>query len=113
MLDACTVQRVTGVTTNPLTGADTPSYSLLYTGPAKRQTYEAQEGNPQAGGATYTVQRYAVHLPIGTYVPAIGDVVTWTACPLDAARVGTKDRVVALLHKTASTAYRLGVETVT
>jgi hypothetical protein len=112
MTDTCTVQRVTGVTPDPLTGVDVPTYTLLYTGKAKRQTYEAQEGNPQAGGATYTVQRYAAHLPVGSYVPEVNDVITWTACPMDAARVGVQDRVVALLHKTAATAYRLGVEEV-
>ena len=113
MLDTCTVQRITGVTPDHLTGVDVPTYSTLYTGPGKRQTYEAQEGNPQAGGATYTVQRYAAHLPVGSYAPKVGDVITWTDCPLDPRMVGRKDRVVALLHKTAATAYRLGVEETT
>ena len=114
MIDTCIVERVTGETTDA-DGNVTTTYVTVYAGPAKRQTYEAQESSPEAGGATYTVQRYADHLPLDGWAaggPRVGDVVTWTDCPLDPERVGTKDRVVALLHKTAATAYRLGVEAV-
>ena len=110
MLDTCTVQAVTGVTTDPLTGVDVPTYSTLYTGRCRVQTFQPQESNPEVGGATLTVQRYSVHVPVGAFVPAIGQVVTITAAALDPNLAGRAFRVVALLHKTAATAYRLGVE---
>ena len=110
MLDTCTVKRVTGVTTDLLTGADVPTYSTIYDGPCKVQTFEPQERNPEVGGATLTVQRYSVHVPVGAFVPAVGQVVTITDAALDPNLTGRMFRVVALLHKTAATAYRLGVE---
>ena len=111
MPDTCTVKAVTGVTTNPTTGADVPTYGAeLYTGKCKVQTYEAQERNPEVGGATLTVQRYSVHVPVGAFVPAVGQVVTITDAALDPNLTGRMFRVVALLHKTSATAYRLGVE---
>jgi len=110
MLDTCTVCPVTGV--DEATGAPTLG-TAVYTGKCKVQTSQAQEANPEAGGATYTVQRYAVHVPVGAFVPVVGHVVTITAAALDAGLVGRKYRVVALLHKTLATAQRLAVEEVT
>lgn len=112
MLDACIVRTITGDTTDS-DGNVTPTYSWpVYAGPCKVQTYEAQESNPQAGGATFTVQRYAVHVPVASFAPTIGQVVTITVAALDPNLTGRDFRVVALLHKTAATAYRLGVEEV-
>jgi hypothetical protein len=110
MLDTCTVESVTGVTTDPLTGVDVPAYALVYAGKCKVQTRQAQERNPEAGGATFTVQRYEVHVPVGAFRPAVGQVVTVTAATLDPYLAGRSFRVVALMHKTAPTAYRLAVE---
>jgi len=109
MVDTCTVCPVTGV--NESTGAPTLG-TAVYTGKCKVQTTQAQEANPEAGGATYTVQRYAVHVPVGAFVPVVGHVVTITAAALDAGLVGRQYRVVALLHKTLATAQRLAVEAV-
>jgi len=112
MVDACTVKTVTGKSTNASTGVVTPTYSTLYTGKCKVQTYEPHERSPEVGGASVTVQRYAVHVPAEAFVPDVGQMVTVTACALDANLVGKRFRVVALLHKTFATAYRLGVEEV-
>jgi len=112
MLDAVTVEVLGDVVTNPTTGAVTNARSTVYTGPARVQTYEPQEGTPEVAGATVTVQRYSVHVPVGSFAPTVGMVVTVTASALDANLVGRVFRVVALLHKTAATAYRLSVEEV-
>lgn len=112
MLDACTVREVVSVAVDPLTGAGTPTYVLVYTGACKVQTSEAQESTPEAGGSTHTVQRYAVHIPVGSFAPKVGHVVTIIASALDPNLTGRVFRVVALLHKTAATAYRLAVEEV-
>lgn len=114
MVDSCTVHRVIpGETvTDPVTGVDSPATEQVYAGRCRVQTFEPHERNPELGGATATVQRYAVHVPVGSFEPHIGHVVTITAAALDPHLVGRVFRVVALLHKTASTAYRLGVEVV-
>lgn len=110
MVDACTVGRPGETTTDPDTGELVTPLTPLYAGKAKVQTWEAQESNPEAGGAGLTVQRYSVHVPVGSFAPEVGDVVEITASALDANLVGRKYRVVALLHKSMATAYRLGVE---
>ena len=112
MIDACTIREVTGVATDDLTGATTPTYMTRYTGPCKVQTSEAQESTPEAGGSTHTVQRYAVHVPVGSFAPKVGHVVTITVSALDPNLTGRQFRVIALLHKTAATSYRLAVEEV-
>ena len=114
MVDSCTVAHVSTseFTTDPVTGVDTPVTTQVYAGKCKVQTYEPYERNPEVGGATVTVQRYAVHVPVGSFEPEVGHVVTITAAALDSHLAGRSFRVVALLHKTASTAYRLGIEEV-
>lgn len=116
MLDTCTIAHPrpqSEWTVNETTGVLTVTYSAAkYTGKCKVQSSQAQEANPEAGGAVFTVQRYAVHIPVASCVPAVGDVITITAAALDANLAGRQFRVVALLHKTAATAYRLAVEVV-
>jgi len=100
---------------NESTGAPTLG-TAVYTGRCKVQTSQAQEANPEAGGATYTVQRYSVHVPVpetnAGYKPVVGHVVTITAVHAqgDPHLVGRQYRVVAPPHKTLPTAYRLAVE---
>lgn len=109
MLDACTIVRLGDPVDAPDGGVTTPE-TTLYTGKAKVQSLDPQERNPEAGGATFTVQRYRLDIPVGAYAPAIGDVATITAAAADPNLVGRKYRVVALLHKTLATAYRLALE---
>lgn len=117
MVDTCTVETITGVTTDQLTGADTPTYATVYGpeiapyfGKCRVQDLDPQEANPEAGGATYTIQRYQVAVPVGSFAPAVHQVVTMVTAALDPNLVGVKFSVVALLHKTAATAYRLSVK---
>lgn len=110
MVDACIVRRPGETTTDPDTGEPTTPMSEVYSGQAKVQTYEAQEANPEVGEAVKTVQRYTVHVPVGSFAPEVGDVVEITAAAMDAQLVGRRYRVAALLHKSLATAYRLGVE---
>ena len=110
MADECEVHRLGSGEPDPFTGV--PTSERVWGGRCRVQTYEPQEHKPEAGGASMTVQRYAVHLPVGSYRPQIGDVVTITRSAMDPHLHGRQFRVVALLHKTAATAYRLGVEEV-
>lgn len=79
-------------------------------GPCKVQSFNAQETNPEAAGAVFTVQRYRVDVPVGSFEPIVGAEVTMGAVVFDPLLTGRTYRVVGLLHKTAATAYRLAVE---
>lgn len=107
MVDAVAVVRPTGAV-DPLTGE--PITSAVYSGPAKVQTYEAFERQAEVGGGTVTVQRYTIHLPVGSYEPRVNDLVTVTAATLDANLVGRRYVVSGLLHKSFATSYRLLVD---
>lgn len=109
MLDTARVDEITGSTVDA-NGVETDTYTARYTGKAKVQNGGTQALNPEAGGATFTVQSGAIHFPVGSFVPKIGLVITLTATVLDPNLAGCKFRVTALLHKSMPTAYRLSVE---
>src|SRR5690606_6621097 len=79
MLDTCTVTRKGAAVTDPATGIVTTPTTTVYTGKAKRQTYEGYEAERDVAGHSATVQRYAAHFPVGSFLPAVGDEITWTA----------------------------------
>lgn len=112
MLDSCTVQRPGEPTTDPDTGAVTPSLSAVYTGPCKVQQTIAQSSNPTAGGHQFTIQDSRVDFPVAAGPLMVDDVVTVTASVLDPQLVGTVFRIVELFHKSMATAQRTRVETV-
>lgn len=113
MVDACTITRRTGETTNPTTGAVTPTYaSAHYSGKCKVQVRDVDAQNPEAGDRAYTVLKLRVDIPAATTGIAAGDIVTITAAAFDADLVGKTFRVVAPFHGTAKTARRLPVEEV-
>lgn len=87
-----------------------PILTPLYSGPGRVQTYEPVQRDVEVGGGRAAIQRYAVHVPIESCRPEVGDVVTVTACALDANLVGREFTVRGLLHKSAATAYRLVVD---
>lgn len=116
MTSSCTIVRKGTPVTDGDGDVTTPE-TLVYgtvakPGRCKVQTYEAQESTPEAGGATVTVQRYRLDIPVGSYAPRIGDVATIRAETRDPQLVGRKFRIAALLHKSQATAYRLGVKEV-
>lgn len=122
MLDRCTAGIPGPTVTDPNTGETTTPETVIYPdpawpddhpwkhGPCKVQTYEAQESNPEVGGAVMTVQRYAVHFPVGSFAPDVGVAIHLHTAAIDPNLAGRNYRVVALLHKSMATAYRLGVE---
>lgn len=112
MLDTCLVRTVADITTDD-DGVSTVTYSPdLYNGPCRVQSSEGQALNPEVAGATITVQRYRVDVPVGAFRPEIGQVVTIVRAALDPNLAGRSYRVAALQHKTAAMAYQLGVEEV-
>lgn len=111
MVDTVTITRVT---TSDTVDEDTLQYEetvdVIYSGKAKVQTYEPFEQNPEAGGHSFTVQRYRIHVPAETEDIRVDDTVTVTASELDVSLVGKSYRVAALLHKSFATAQRLFVD---
>lgn len=113
MVDACTIQRRTGQTTDDLTGDVTPVYSTVYTGACKVQTSGsgALGDRTDAGEVARDVLRLELHLPVvGSESIVRGDLVTVTAATSDAALVGRTFLVRDLAHKSFLTARRLQVE---
>jgi len=108
MLDTVTIVRKSE-TFNETTGDYDIENESIYAGRARVQTYEPQTTMPEAGGHTYMVQTYSVHIPVGSADVAIGDVITVTAAAIEPNLVGREYRVVGLLHKSLQTAYRLQV----
>lgn len=109
MIDLCQVSREDpDAPIDELTGER--ARVVVYAGPAKSQTYEAWEREPEAGGHSYTVQRYSIHFPWDSFTPEVGDVVEWTSCPLSPPRVGTQERITAPFDKTFHTAVRVSTD---
>src|SRR5258708_330237 len=116
MVDACTIQRRTGQTTDDLTAAVTPAYASVYAGKAKVQTAGAGAMGRRydVGQVAEVMMRLELHLPIvGSESVARGDLVTITASVLDSALVGRVMRVHDLSHKSFATARRFLLEEVT
>jgi hypothetical protein len=112
MVDACTIQHVTGSTTNTTTGMVTPTYSTLYTGPCKVQGGQSDSGQ-DVGEAHLAVLGLTVHVPISVVGVVETDVVTITASVNDPELVGRVFRVSGPVHKSYATARRLPVIEVT
>lgn len=115
MLDACTiVHPATSGDVDEATGRPSSTAgATVYTGPCKVQSADLEVRNPESGEHPYSLQRFAVHIPVTATGVAVGDVVTITASSTDPAQVGRVFRVASLFRKTFATAQRLGVEEVT
>lgn len=113
MVDTCTVKHGTGSTTDDTTGAVTPTYSTVYTGPCKIQ------GAPVAsrrnvGEASVVVASVLLHLPIvGSEPVAVEDIATINTSGMDTALVGKVFRVAGPADGTFKTARRFPVVEVT
>ena len=105
MADMCTISRVTG-TTEDVDGREIPDRTVIY-GPAgkcKVQANQLTDMSPEVGGATVSVQRYRVDIPVGAGPIEVGDLIETR---------GRQFRVTGLHDKTWQTAQRLPVEEVT
>lgn len=86
-------------------------WSVAYAGRCKVQTYEGYEQTPGgSSGATVTVQRSQVHVPVGAYSPEPGDVAR-VDDSRDPHMIGRLWRVTTRWPvKEHATAYRASVE---
>ncbi len=106
MVDACTITRVTGHTTDPDTGVQTPTTATVYTGACR-----VQQRTP--GGARPADAGMELQLPNSATGIAVGDTAVITASVNDGDLLGREFRVRELAHKSEATARRIGVEEVT
>ncbi len=111
MTDTCTIRRVTGQTTDEVTGAVTPTYLSPdpYTGRCRVQQAQAQAEQHTAGQDYQLLLHLEVQLPISVTGLQVGDEVTVTAAVHDPDLVGRVFLIRDLMHKSAATARRVSV----
>src|SRR5690606_22713381 len=105
------IRRLTAaVATAPDTFEVRPVYETVYDGRCKMQTYEAHEATPVVVGATQVVQRASLHIPVGSYRTAPGDVAVIVEAR-DPLLVGKAFRLVQEYPvKSHATSYRIFVD---
>lgn len=110
MTDTVQIRRVVGLSVDPMTGEDSPEYVTVYEGPAKLQSYEGYEQSKEVVEHSATIQRMTLHIPVGAYKSAVGDVVVFTGSR-DELLAGREFRVTQEApFKTHATAYRIFVD---
>jgi hypothetical protein len=113
MIDACTVQRQTGSTTNTETGMVVPVLWTVYTGPCKVQQRSAGGSPRNLGEAAVFVSRSELHLPVAVTAVASDDLVTITASTHDPKLVNRQYHIQELSHKSFLSARRFAMVEVT
>jgi len=110
MADTCVIRRRTGETTDDLTGAVTPTYSVVYSGKCRiQQRIDGQR--VEAGEASTVVQRRELQLPVATSTGVLhGDEATITACVNDPALAGRMFVLRDEHSKSEATARRMTCE---
>lgn len=108
-VDTCTIRRVTGETTNPTTGAVTPTYQSpdLYSGPCRFQNALALSEPHDVGEDFVRLLRIELQLPVSVTGLEVGDEVTCVSAAHDPDLAGRVFLVRDLAHKTEPTARRV------
>lgn len=109
MVDACTIRRVSGSSTDQSTGVPARTYADIYSGKCRVQQSLAQAAQHDAGEDYMLLLRLQVQLPMSVTGIEVNDEVTVTASANDADLVGRVFLVRDLFHKTEATARRVGV----
>jgi Family of unknown function (DUF6093) len=108
MVDACTIKRPTGTTTDPDTADVVTSYTTLYTNQKCRIQSRGQWGERRdVGQDSLVMQTIEVQLPITVANLAVGDVITITAATFDPALVGRELQLKDLNSETHATCRRV------
>lgn len=115
-VDACTITRVAGQTTDLQTAAVTPTTVTVYSGKCRIQGHSGHSpstARPVTVGGAYTFQSpFELQIPMSVVGVQINDVVTVTASVLDPDLPGRKYWVKELAAKTHATSRRFGIELV-
>lgn len=113
MVDTCAITRVTGETTNDLTGEVTRTTAQVYAGKCRVQQSGAQGGEEDIGEAALVVLRFELQLPMTVVGLHEADEVTITASRSDPDLPGRVFTIRDLMHKTDATARRVSMREVT
>lgn len=113
MVDACTIQRKTGETTDTDTGDVTPTYDMVYSGKCRFQQRDTGAREENVAEQSIRLLRIELQLPMTVTGLQVADVVTATASVRDPDLPGRQFLVRELFHKTDATARRIRLEEVT
>lgn len=113
MLSTCTVNSAGEPVWDEATGDYVPSGTTVYEGPCKLRFPSTVLRESDVQSQFVVEQEPMLALPVvGSELVSVGDVVTITANPFDAAMVGLKLRVAGVHTQTFATARRFPVELV-
>ncbi|MCX4470453.1 DUF6093 family protein [Micromonospora sp. NBC_01655] len=108
MVDACTIQRVTGEGSDD-DGNVVKTYEQLYAGRCRVQQRSGQAAQEDVGQDFQLMLRLEVHLPMSVVGLEAGDEMTVIASAHDPDLAGRTFLVRDLAHKSHATARRVGV----
>jgi len=111
MIDACVIEHPTGLSTNPVTGAVTPTFVPVYSGICK--VGPSSPSGAEMGEAHVATLAPTIHVPATVLNVVEEDRVTITASVYDPDLVGKRFRVQGPMQKSWGTARRLQVIEVT
>jgi hypothetical protein len=109
MSDTCLIRRVVSSVVDAFTGAETPTYSTIYSGGCRIKQARAESVNVEVAGDHLLLLRLEVQLPVTVVGLEVRDQVTITASPHDADLVGRTFLVRDLMHMTDGTSRRIQV----
>lgn len=108
MVDACSIRRRTGTTTDDNTGEVTPTWTSIYSGKCRVQQRTVQAESQTPGQDYQLLTQLELQFPIAAAALLVGDEVTVTASG-DPQLVGAVLIVRDLAVKSEATARRIGV----
>lgn len=91
-------------------GSITPSWTAVDSGKGRISGDRPYESSPDAGGHTFTVQRYVLSKPVGTGPYIVGDIAQVTVEPNNPLLVGAVFRIAGPDERSQQTAQRMFVE---
>lgn len=109
MVDACTVTRVTGTTSDGETGRITETLATIYSGKCRIRQRAATGSRTDVGEASVVQVGYELQLPMSATAVRVEDRVTVTASVLDASLVGRRWHVSSEAAGSHLTARRLQI----
>ena len=109
LVDTCTVQHPTGMSTNTTTGVVTSTYATVYTGACRFQAASANWAGPSdVAEAALRLASFELQLPVvGSEGLEIDDLVTCVTCLNDVDLVGRTFTITGASRKSHATTRKL------
>lgn len=114
LTDRCTIRRKTGIASTGSDGVETPTWTVVYSGPCRLQEQGRGGRRQESGEASFVVMHPELQLPVATSVGVRrGDIVTIDSCANDADAVGRKLAIRDEVSKSESSSRRMTCEEAT